>query len=534
MEFFFPSTTRRAKKVKDRVETTGRLRGKYLADLSHKIRTQMNGIIGMCNLLTGTVSDPEQLENLRIIQSCANSLLDIFYDFLDFSTIEAGKIELENEPIAIHDLVKELIELHGSQAAAKGLKISYNPHANVPEWIMGDSARLRQVLTNIIGNAVKFSDSDRESEIEISSQASSNGVNARFEIQFAIKDHGVGVSEESLKMLFNPQGGAQSVRHDSAGLGLVICKGLCEKMGGRIWVESELGKGSTFTFTFMAHATYARETSKTHDPLEIFRVLPQISKNLRILIVEDSRVNQQVATGLLKKLGYSADIAGNGVEALECAKQKQYDLILMDCQMPEMDGYEATRQIRLSQANREGSRIIALTASLMKEDVDRCMASGMDGVLGKPMTLHELIDALKSCQVTGQAIEAQQSASSKRSMIPIETFDKEKFLEAFSGIEDIAESTLKTFMLNLPQMLHAIEQATQRQDAQALELAAHTVKGAVAIFYAKRSRNLANQIEHDAHGKNFAKVPDTFIELKLELEILELALKDLVPIKKSA
>lgn len=376
-------------------------KARFLANMSHEIRTPMNGIIGMSNLLLSNITDPVGIERLKIIQNCGNSLLDLINDVLDFSKLEVDKVELEKHPFPIHDTAKEIVELLNTRASEKGVTLSYKHDKGVPDWLLGDATRFRQVLTNLVSNSIKFTE---VGSVEISSQAK-NIEDKKWQIQFAIKDTGIGIPDhvkDKLFQSFSQVDASTTRRFGGTGLGLAICKGLCEKMGGSIWVESEMGKGSTFFFTITGDITEAPlESQRSSNPFAAFD--PEMGKKhpLRILVAEDNRTNQLVAVGLLGKLGYKADVAGNGKEALKAMHTQQYDLVLMDCHMPEMDGFEATRRIIEVHGERR-PRIVALTASTMKEDIDRCTASGMDGFLGKPITLPPLVKTLSECQPTSK------------------------------------------------------------------------------------------------------------------------------------
>ncbi len=372
-------------------------KARFLANMSHEIRTPMNGIIGMSNLLLSNVSDPIGVERLKIIQNCGNSLLDLINDVLDFSKLEVDKVELEKRPFPINDIAKEIVEMLSTRASEKGITLSYKPDDNVPNWFSGDVTRFRQILTNLVSNAIKFTEVGR---VEISSKAKTIG-DGIWEIQFAVKDSGIGISHHVKNRLFQSfsQVDASTTRRfGGTGLGLAICKGLCEKMGGSIWVESEIGKGSTFFFTFTGEMAAPLESQTSSNPFASLD--PEMGKKhpLQILVAEDNRTNQMVAVGFLGKLGYKADIAGNGKEALKAIKAKQYDLILMDCHMPEMDGFETTKKI-IEIYSDIRPKIIALTASAMKEDIDQCAACGMDGFLSKPITLPPLILTLSECNL---------------------------------------------------------------------------------------------------------------------------------------
>lgn len=383
------------KAERDAAERATQAKAVFLANMSHEIRTPMNGIIGMTNLLLGSTTDPASLERLKIIQNCGDALLEIINDILDLSKLEADRVELELIPFSLHSTIQEIVELLNTRASEKGVKLSYCPGEEVPAYIIGDSLRFRQVLTNLVSNAVKFTENGK---VQISSK-SEKLAEGKWRIEFSVKDTGIGIPQHVRSRLFqsfSQVDPSTTRRFGGTGLGLAICKALCEKMGGEIWVESESGQGSTFSFTFLAgetnSAAFEKEikTSSTFDP-EMGKRHP-----LRILIAEDNRTNQLVAIGLLGKLGYQAEFVANGKEVLKRLEEQSYSLILMDCHMPEMDGFEATQCI-LDKYKSGRPRIIALTASTMKEDIDRCYKSGMDGFISKPVTIPSLVKVLEEC-----------------------------------------------------------------------------------------------------------------------------------------
>ncbi len=383
--------------AKENAEKASQSKAIFLANMSHEIRTPMNGIIGMTNLLLGNTDDPISIERLKIIQNCGNSLLDLINDILDLSKIEAGKIELEMQPFPLHAIVKEVIDLLDTRASEKGITLSYKASNHVPAWIISDITRFRQILSNLINNAIKFTEMGSVQVLSYGEKTNENN----WKIQFSVKDTGIGIPDHLKSRLFQSfsQVDASTTRRfGGSGLGLAISKSLCEKMGGRIWVESESGKGSTFSFTFIVQETLGVEESKKTNPFSEFDSNMGITHPLEILVAEDNRTNQLVAIGFLGKLGYQADLVGTGNEALLKLEKKSYDLILMDCHMPEMDGFEATKEILKKYPSSNRPRVIALTASTMKEDVERCIACGMDGFINKPLTISSLTKTLLECQ----------------------------------------------------------------------------------------------------------------------------------------
>jgi signal transduction histidine kinase len=379
--------------LKERAQAVSRAKSEFVANMSHEIRTPMNGILGMLNLALRTDSAADQRACLDDALTSAHSLMDLLNDVLDLSRVEAGRMDLEEVPFSLPRILQEAARNIAPKAAEKKLAVTVHCHPGVPEWVRGDPTRLRQVLVNLLGNAVKFT---AQGEISLSAAPLDSGV------EFSVRDTGIGIAPEKLGLIFEPfrqADGSTTRRYGGSGLGLAICAQLVRMMGGRIWLESEPGRGSVFHFTVRFAAAKAGDASHSANAVAESEPLP-ISA-LRILLVEDNRINQKIATRLLEGQGHRVTTAENGRDGVQRFREGGFELILMDVQMPEMDGWEATRAIRDLEAG-SGRRIpiIAMTAHAMKGDREKCIEAGMDGYVSKPVVVEELRQAI--LDVTGR------------------------------------------------------------------------------------------------------------------------------------
>jgi len=480
--------------AKSEAEAAYRAKNDFLANMSHEIRTPINGINGMIDLTMLTDLTFEQNDNLMTAKSCTQALLGIINDILDFSKMEAGKLRIDKVDFRCRDILGEVIRMHAQSALIKGIDLSYSLPSDVPSVLAGDPNRLRQVINNLLSNAIKFTESGQVTlAVKVTGKATAAG---RIQLTFSVADTGIGISVKEMKKLFKPFSqvdGSVTRRYGGTGLGLVISKQLVEMMGGRIWVESEKDKGSTFAFTVsLASASSAGLSDTVIPPAEI-----RSSKPLSILLVEDDKVSRMIVQHYLLKLKHQVDSAVDGQQAVEMFTGKRYDAVLMDIQMPVMDGVEATRRIREIEAgSNRRTPIIAMTAHALAGDREKYLAAGMDEYISKPLQLGDLQTKLEQVISPDANLPRAVTGAARSAAETIDQTEQAKILDDISGLIqtiDIYSYNLKLFE-GFAHRIKVLANKSGLEEIKALafkaELAAKRADMEEAVSYANRIRQV--------------------------------------------
>jgi signal transduction histidine kinase/CheY-like chemotaxis protein len=475
-------------KAKELAEHSVKLREQFLANMSHEIRTPLNGIVGMAHLLSKTTLDEEQKQFMEAIKFSADNLMVIINDILDLAKIEAGRMHIEEAQLFVRQIVKNVVGMFSIKTAEKNIQLDIDMDPGIPEVLLGDPVRLNQILLNLVGNAVKFT---QEGVVEVKVKMERE-FHDQVVLKISVIDTGIGIPEDKLDYIFDifTQATTETTRKfGGTGLGLPICKKLIELQKGKIKVTSRLGEGSNFTFTIpYKKEKKAAQIAKDHSPSSEATTLPE---NMRILLAEDNEINRMIVLTMLKRwkqIKTQVDVAGNGHEVLALLNKQEYDLILMDCQMPDMDGYTVTRIIRKELGVPKSQvPIIAVTASALQQDKEKVFAAGMDDFIPKPFEQNELIDKIlsvarrkkqtESDSQTASVLEEEQEPYTEEKLFDL-TFLKNIAGDDLAELHDIIEKFIEKFPSDIAQM----QQALATKQYKAMASCAHKLKANIKFF----------------------------------------------------
>jgi len=508
------------KKDAEELQRAQKAKEQFLANISHEIRTPINGISGMATLMSQQPSETDQAIYLSAIKSAADNLKVIINDILDIASIESGKLKFEQIGFNLNDLLQSLVSTFNHQVKEKGIEFHFDLESEANQIFVGDPVRLNQILVNLISNAIKFT---HTGSIHVGCKVYSQR-GKKFQIQFEVTDTGIGIPKDKLHTIFESFSQADSSvtrKYGGTGLGLTIVKQLVELQGGRISVHSKVDRGSTFSFVLPYQKGDAKSinlsgfttSNGTHQKLS----------GLNVLLVEDNEINGLYAGSILKMWGCKVRFAENGAAAVEIVKANSLDLVLMDIQMPVMDGFEATKIIRELNDSKSKLPIIALTANATRKDVEKCLAAGMDDCISKPFTPDDLFKAIKR-----QMVVRKPKVSVVKNVVR-PSFDLSYLESVSNNNEDFMNEMIDTYLKTMPRIIEEIRFFSQQNDFENLSRAAHKLKPSITLLGIHQAKELAAEIESIAKTRQV--LPEFHRSIESFCRILEKATAEIAASK---